>query len=279
MPAPTEIQSVSEWNTTLRAAKARTPPTPIVVDFHAQWCGPCKQIAPFYSQLASQHPHVQFLRVDVDAPGVKAIAAKYQVSAMPTFMAIQEGNVVDSLRGADPRGLASMVEKLKVAATTLPAEAEKAKAEGNKAFSAKDYKIAITHYTTAIDKAPRSAVLHANRAYSYLKLSEDGASRAATPGSEYSAVRLRQKALQDAMLVTDLDERWGKGWYRLAEVLNAVRQDASGEDVAPEKREEGARVSRDGVIEALENAVGLSDGKVKSEAEALLRSVRAEVAL
>lgn len=99
------------------------------------------------------------------------------------------------------------------------------------------------------------------------------------------------------MLVTDLDERWGKGWYRLAEVLNAVRQDASGEDVAPEHREEGARVSRDGVIEALENAVGLSDGKVKSgtftlrgsfmtftdhvpvsEAEALLRSVRAEVA-
>ena len=132
MPAPTEVQSVTEWNTTLRAAKARTPPTPIVVDFHAQWCGPCKQIAPFYSQLASQHPHVQFLRVDVDAPGVRAIAQKYQVSAMPTFVAIQEGNVVDSLRGADPRGLANMVEKLKVAAPALPAEAEKAKAEGNK---------------------------------------------------------------------------------------------------------------------------------------------------
>ena len=91
MPAPTEVQSVTEWNTTLRAAKARTPPTPIVVDFHAQWCGPCKQIAPFYSQLASQHPHVQFLRVDVDAPGVRAIAQKYQFSAMPTFVAIQEG--------------------------------------------------------------------------------------------------------------------------------------------------------------------------------------------
>ena len=132
MPAPTEVQSVTEWNTTLRAAKARTPPRPIVVDFHAQWCGPCKQIAPFYSQLASQHPHVQFLRVDVDAPGVRAIAQKYQVSAMPTFVAIQEGNVVDSLRGADPRGLTNMVEKLKVAAPALPAEAEKAKAEGNK---------------------------------------------------------------------------------------------------------------------------------------------------
>lgn len=75
---------------------------------------------------------MQFLRVDVDAPGVRAIAAKYQVTAMPTFIAFQEGNVVDSLKGADPRGLAVMVEKLKVAATTLPAEAEKAKADGNK---------------------------------------------------------------------------------------------------------------------------------------------------
>ena len=83
-------------------------------------------------------------------------------------------------------------------------------------------------------------------------------------GSEQSPVILRKNALQDAMLVTELDERWGKGWYRLAEVLNAVRQDASSEDVAPEKREEGAHISRDAVLEALENAVNLSDGKVKA---------------
>lgn len=107
-------------------------------------------------------------------------------------------------------------------------------------------------------------MLRANRAYSYLKLSEEEQSRTALPGTEQSSVMLRQKAFQDAMLATDLDERWGKGWYRLAEVLNAVRQDASSEDVAAEKREEGSRVSRDAVIEALENAVGLSDGKVKA---------------
>ena len=54
-----------------------------------------KQIAPVYSKLAGQNPHVQFLRVDVDAQ--KAIAAKYQISAMPTFLAIKAGKVVDTV--------------------------------------------------------------------------------------------------------------------------------------------------------------------------------------
>jgi thioredoxin-like negative regulator of GroEL len=55
-----------------------------------------KQIAPVYAKLAGSNPHVKFLRVDVDAQ--KAIAAKYQVSAMPTFLAIKAGKVVDTVR-------------------------------------------------------------------------------------------------------------------------------------------------------------------------------------
>ncbi|KIM82927.1 hypothetical protein PILCRDRAFT_69863, partial [Piloderma croceum F 1598] len=94
------IANVTAWNTALRSAKAdgRT----VVVDFHAQWCGPCKAIAPKYSELAASFPHVNFLRVDVDKQ--QAIAAKYKITAMPTFVAIVDGEVKDTVRGFLAKG-------------------------------------------------------------------------------------------------------------------------------------------------------------------------------
>lgn len=56
-----------------------------------------KVIAPNYNALAASFPHVQFLRVDVDKQ--QAIAAKYKISAMPTFVAIVGGEVKDTVRG------------------------------------------------------------------------------------------------------------------------------------------------------------------------------------
>lgn len=69
---PLEIQSVAEWNTTLRSATADGQS--VIVDFHAVWCGPCKAIAPKYDDLAKKNAHVKFVRVDVDK--MKAIAQK-----------------------------------------------------------------------------------------------------------------------------------------------------------------------------------------------------------
>lgn len=54
-----------------------------------------KAIAPKYAELAASFPHVQFLRVDVDKQ--QAIAAKYEISAMPTFLAIVDGEVKDTV--------------------------------------------------------------------------------------------------------------------------------------------------------------------------------------
>lgn len=55
-----------------------------------------KAIAPKYTALAASYPHVQFLRVDVDKQ--QAIAVKYKISAMPTFIAIINGEVKDTVR-------------------------------------------------------------------------------------------------------------------------------------------------------------------------------------
>ncbi|KAL3937514.1 MAG: hypothetical protein SGARI_002096 [Bacillariaceae sp.] len=71
----------------------------VVIDFTASWCGPCKAIAPLYQELSEEFGSdgVVFLKVDVDEN--PDTAAKYSVSAMPTFVFISGGSVVDRLMG------------------------------------------------------------------------------------------------------------------------------------------------------------------------------------
>ena len=92
--------------------------TYVLIDFSAEWCGPCKQIAPIYANLSKKHsiPGILgFAKVDVDhSPD---IAAQYGISAMPTFLAFKEGKLVavngaSQIRGADLKALNVAAEKL-----------------------------------------------------------------------------------------------------------------------------------------------------------------------
>lgn len=75
-------------------------------------CGPCKAIAPTFESLAARYsPHsAHFLKVDVDANG--AVAQRYSVRAMPTFIFLKNGQVVETLRGANGAKLTQLVETL-----------------------------------------------------------------------------------------------------------------------------------------------------------------------
>ncbi|KAI0381158.1 thioredoxin domain-containing protein [Hypomontagnella monticulosa] len=92
--------------------------TYVAVDFFADWCGPCKAIAPRYEALAQQHsaPNVlAFAKVNVDQ--AQDIARQYGITAMPTFMFFKEGKQVavngqSAIRGADPQSLSAAAEKL-----------------------------------------------------------------------------------------------------------------------------------------------------------------------
>jgi thioredoxin len=79
----------------------------VVADFTASWCGPCRQIAPFYEQLPTKYPDAVFLKIDVDE--CADTAQSQEVQAMPTFIFYRNCAKLDTMRGANPTALEEKV--------------------------------------------------------------------------------------------------------------------------------------------------------------------------
>ncbi len=84
---------------------------PVMVDFYAPWCGPCKTISPFLQELSESHPDILFVKVNIDK--AEDIANEYSVVAMPTFMLFKKSNVVMINTGANKNMITMMVTKVK----------------------------------------------------------------------------------------------------------------------------------------------------------------------
>lgn len=76
--------------------------TPVLVDFTAVWCGPCKMLEPILKELADQWADkVRILKVDVDQN--PELAMQYNVMGVPTLMLFQDGKVLERLSGYQPK--------------------------------------------------------------------------------------------------------------------------------------------------------------------------------
>ena len=82
-------------NEVLRADK------PVLLDFYADWCGPCRMIAPVLDEIAAEHPEYKICKVNVDEQS--ELAEKFGVMSIPTLVAFKNGEIVKTTRGAQPK--------------------------------------------------------------------------------------------------------------------------------------------------------------------------------
>ncbi|KAI1820464.1 thioredoxin-like protein [Xylaria intraflava] len=106
MSGTVHIASAGEWQRILSSS------TIVVSDFYADWCGPCKMIAPTFESLSTKYSKpgkITFCKVNVD--NQQSISKSHGVTAMPTFLIFKSGSVIETIRGANPPALTAAVEK------------------------------------------------------------------------------------------------------------------------------------------------------------------------
>lgn len=103
------VQEVTDQNFEAEVLKSDQP---VVIDFWAEWCAPCRQIAPILAELAQEYGNrVKVVKMDIDQN--PATPGSYGVRAIPTILAIKDGQVVQQVTGARPKAdFQKMVDEL-----------------------------------------------------------------------------------------------------------------------------------------------------------------------
>jgi len=79
----------------------KTSDKPVLLDFYADWCGPCRMVAPVVEQIAEENPQYLIGKINVDKE--PELARKFNVLSIPTLVVLKDGKVISQSAGARPK--------------------------------------------------------------------------------------------------------------------------------------------------------------------------------
>ena len=74
---------------------------PVLLDFWASWCGPCRMVSPILDEIANEHPEIKVGKINVDEQ--RELAAQFNVMSIPTLVVVKDGKVTNQTVGARPK--------------------------------------------------------------------------------------------------------------------------------------------------------------------------------